>query len=76
MNPIKLDQVACFLKVSLYQARSQHCSMQVFATDANAQQIEQCKAQPNLLYQVAPAEDTKQADGSVDLVTVATAMHW
>lgn len=50
--------------------------IQVHATDANKEQIAQCKTQTNVQYHVACAEETKEADNSVDLVTVASALHW
>lgn len=49
---------------------------QVVAIDVSEQQIKQCNPGPNLSYQIASAERTEQPDNSVDLVTVATALHW
>ncbi len=49
---------------------------QVLATDASASQIEQATKQQNIIYSVAVAEKTSIETGSVDLVTVAQALHW
>lgn len=49
---------------------------QVVATDASARQIEQAFPHPRVTYQVEPAEKTSLAPGTVDLVTVGTAIHW
>lgn len=48
----------------------------VIATDASEKQI--CQAVPcdNIDYQVMPAEQTTFADHSLDLITVAQALHW
>ena len=40
------------------------------------QQIAQAHPHPKVTYLVAPAERTPLKDGSVDLVTVASALHW
>jgi ubiquinone/menaquinone biosynthesis C-methylase UbiE len=48
----------------------------VIATDFSAQQIEQAQAAPNVRYLVAPADKAPIEDGTVDLVTVAQALHW
>jgi SAM-dependent methyltransferase len=48
----------------------------VIATDASAQQIEQAKAHPRIEYRVATAEASGLPDQSVDLITVAQALHW
>jgi SAM-dependent methyltransferase len=48
----------------------------VIATDASAQQIESAEAHPLLEYRVAPAESSGLASDSVDVVTVAQALHW
>ena len=48
----------------------------VFATDASARQLENAEHHPRVEYAVAPAERCPLADGSVDLVTVAQALHW
>lgn len=49
---------------------------QVFATDISADQIAAASERENIQYSVAPAETSGLADGSVDAVTVATALHW
>jgi SAM-dependent methyltransferase len=49
---------------------------EVEATDPSARQIEHAQPHERVLYQVAPAEKCPLADGSVDLVTVAQALHW
>jgi len=48
----------------------------VIATDASAGQIAQGAKRANIEYRVAPAEDSGLPDASVDLVTVAQALHW
>ena len=48
----------------------------VVATDASPQQIAQAHPHPKLSHLVAPAERTPLRDASVDLVTVAAALHW
>ncbi len=48
----------------------------IVATDASASQLEHAKAAPNVEYRVAPAELSGLADHSIDLVTVAQALHW
>jgi SAM-dependent methyltransferase len=48
----------------------------VLATDPSAQQIAAARAHPRVRYSVAPAERTELPDSSVDLVTVAQALHW
>jgi SAM-dependent methyltransferase len=48
----------------------------VVASDASAPQIENAKAGQNVLFAVFPAEKADFKDGTVDLVTVAQALHW
>ena len=48
----------------------------IVATDASASQLEHAKAAPNVEYRVAPAESSGLNDRSVDLVSVAQALHW
>lgn len=48
----------------------------VIATDASTSQIAAAEAHSAIEYRVAPAEDSGLPDGSVDLVTVAQALHW
>ncbi|HTU67144.1 MAG TPA: class I SAM-dependent methyltransferase [Steroidobacteraceae bacterium] len=48
----------------------------VHATDVAAEQIAAAKPHPRVSYSVAPAENSGLTGGSVDLVTVAQALHW
>ena len=48
----------------------------VVGTDASARQVRQAARSPKILYAVAAAESIPLASGSVDLVTVAQALHW
>lgn len=48
----------------------------VVGTDPSAPQIASAVAHPRVSYRVEPAEATSLAAGSVDLVTVAQALHW
>jgi SAM-dependent methyltransferase len=48
----------------------------VHATDVAAEQIAAAKPHARVRYAVAPAEASGLADASVDLVTVAQALHW
>lgn len=48
----------------------------VIATDASAEQIARAIPAAGVDYRVAGAEDSGLADASVDLVTVAQALHW
>ena len=49
---------------------------QVTATDISAQQIAEALKLPNIRYCIERAEHTSIASSSVDLVTVAQAIHW
>lgn len=49
---------------------------QVVATDASAEQISRAIAHERIAYRVEPAEETSLLPGSVDLITVAVAVHW
>jgi SAM-dependent methyltransferase len=49
---------------------------QVFATDPSEQQILESTAHPLVRYAVEKAEQSSLPNQSVDLVTVANAMHW
>lgn len=49
---------------------------QVIGTDASAAQIANAEPHANVEYRVAPADASGLADGSVNLVTVAQALHW
>lgn len=48
----------------------------VAATDASAAQVAAAEPHARVSYDVAPAEASPLAAGSVDLVTVAQALHW
>lgn len=48
----------------------------VLATDASEQQIRQASALPNIHYAIAQETHADIADNSIDLVTVAQAIHW
>ncbi|MEO9295869.1 MAG: class I SAM-dependent methyltransferase [Nitrososphaera sp.] len=50
---------------------------QVIASDASAKQIENARAGPNVRFAVFSAEKADELpDASVDLITVAQALHW
>jgi SAM-dependent methyltransferase len=49
---------------------------QVVATDPSAAQIGSAAPHANVSYRVEPAESSSLAVGSVDLITVAQALHW
>lgn len=48
----------------------------VIATDASKEQIAQAEPHPHVEYRAEPAEKSSLEDQSVDLVTVAQAVHW
>ena len=48
----------------------------VIATDASASQVENAEIVEGVVYRVAAAESTDIESQSVDLVTVAQALHW
>ena len=48
----------------------------VIATDASAAQLAAAAAHPGVAYRAAPAERSGLETGTVDLVTVAQAIHW
>jgi hypothetical protein len=48
----------------------------VIATDASAEQIGNATRHGRVMYRVAPAERSGIEGNSVDLVTVAQALHW
>jgi len=56
-------------------ALAEHFAM-VHATDVAPEQIAAAKPHPRVRYSVEPAEHSGLADRSVDLVTVAQALHW
>jgi ubiquinone/menaquinone biosynthesis C-methylase UbiE len=49
---------------------------EVFATDVAPEQIAAAKSHPRVRYSVAAAERSGLPDASVNLVTVAQALHW
>ena len=49
---------------------------EVVATDASERQIASARPYRGVRYRVAPAEESGLEDRSVDLVTVAQALHW
>jgi SAM-dependent methyltransferase len=49
---------------------------QVVATDVSEAQLAAATPQPGIDYRLAPAEACGLADDSVDLITVAQALHW
>lgn len=49
---------------------------EVIATDASEKQIRSAFPHPRVHYHVAPAEAPRIGDGTVDLLTVAQAIHW
>ncbi|MEO0392899.1 MAG: class I SAM-dependent methyltransferase [Pseudomonadota bacterium] len=49
---------------------------QVLACDASQAQIDNATPVPNITFSCAPADALPAADNSVDLVTVAQALHW
>lgn len=57
------------------RALAQHFE-RVLATDASAKQIEQAEPHPRVEFAVARGEHAPLPDASVDLVTVAQALHW
>lgn len=48
----------------------------VIATDASAEQIEHATPHPQITYATMPSEQTDIPAHSVDLITVAQALHW
>lgn len=48
----------------------------VIATDISQKQINSAYKAPNIVYAIAPAEQTGIAANSIDLVTVSQALHW
>jgi SAM-dependent methyltransferase len=49
---------------------------QVMASDVSAEQIAEAEQRANICYSVSPAETINAQTASVDLVTVAQAIHW
>jgi SAM-dependent methyltransferase len=48
----------------------------VVATDASGPMLDRAPRHPRIEYRVAPAQTSGLEDGTVDLVTVAQALHW
>lgn len=48
----------------------------VFATDVSQEQLAHATQMGNVSYSIAPAEVSGLKSASVDLITVATALHW
>lgn len=48
----------------------------VIATDASAEQVASAPAADGVEYRVAPAESSELETESIDLITVAQALHW
>ncbi|HWM25674.1 MAG TPA: class I SAM-dependent methyltransferase [Chthoniobacterales bacterium] len=48
----------------------------VVATDASEKQVAKAEAHARVEYRVAPAEKSGIPSGTVDLITVAQALHW
>jgi ubiquinone/menaquinone biosynthesis C-methylase UbiE len=48
----------------------------VYATDPSAEQIKSATQKSNIEYRVASAENSTLPDKSIDLITVAQALHW
>ena len=48
----------------------------VYATDISVEQIAAAIPHPKISYLAAPAQNSALADGTVDCMTVATALHW
>jgi len=50
--------------------------LEVVATDASENQITHCKVNPRVCYYAAPAEASGLESASMDMITVAQAIHW
>jgi SAM-dependent methyltransferase len=49
---------------------------QVVASDISAKQLENAQRRDNIRYEIFPAEKTPFREDSVDMITVAQALHW
>jgi SAM-dependent methyltransferase len=49
---------------------------QVVASDISASQLENAQQKSNIAYRIFQAENTPLKDNSVDLITIAQALHW
>lgn len=56
--------------------RGELSALQVWAVDASEEQLKQCQPHPKILFRRGFAESTGVPSGSIDLMTVATALHW
>ena len=50
--------------------------LDIIATDASSEQIRNASEHPHINYRVASAENSGIQPGSIDLITVAQALHW
>ena len=48
----------------------------VYATDISSAQLREAPQADNITYALRAAQESGQADGSVDLITVGQALHW
>jgi SAM-dependent methyltransferase len=48
----------------------------VIATDISQKQMDNAYKATNILYSLSPAEQTNITDNSIDLITIAQAIHW
>ena len=48
----------------------------VHATDISQKQLDNAIQKPNIIYSLERAEQTTLPDSSIDLITVAQAIHW
>ncbi|MBE2216830.1 MAG: class I SAM-dependent methyltransferase [Ignavibacteria bacterium] len=48
----------------------------IIATDASSSQIEHAELHPKIEYRTVSAENSRLESDSIDLITVATAIHW
>ncbi len=48
----------------------------VYATDPSAEQLKNATQKNNIEYRIASAESSTLSDNSIDLITVAQALHW
>jgi SAM-dependent methyltransferase len=49
---------------------------QVFASDISENQLMHAVQQPNIVYKKEPAEESSLSNASLDLITIAQAIHW
>lgn len=53
-----------------------HLYLQVLATDGSKEQLAHATPAPNVTYEQSDAHSIPLPDGSADLITVASALHW